>query len=50
MLASMRHLLRFIDLDSKFDAYGFVKKVLRFKSLFEQLILNTAYSPVLRSS
>lgn len=27
MLASMRHLLRFIDLEAKFDSYGFVKKV-----------------------
>ena len=27
MLASIRHLLRFIDLDSTFDAYGFTKKV-----------------------
>jgi flavin-dependent dehydrogenase len=27
MLASMRHFLRFIDLDSKFDQYGFKKKV-----------------------
>lgn len=27
MLASMRHFLRFIDLDSQFDSYGFVKKV-----------------------
>ena len=27
MLASMRHLLRFIDLDDKFNAYGFTKKV-----------------------
>ena len=27
MLASMRHFLRFIDLDSAFDSYGFVKKV-----------------------
>ncbi|MCJ1246514.1 hypothetical protein MMC30_003722 [Trapelia coarctata] len=26
MLASMRHFLRFIDLDSTFDAYGFTKK------------------------
>ncbi|KAK4112268.1 FAD/NAD(P)-binding domain-containing protein [Canariomyces notabilis] len=26
MLASMRHLLKFVELDSKFDAYGFVKK------------------------
>ncbi|KAK5991522.1 Flavin-dependent halogenase ascD [Cladobotryum mycophilum] len=26
MLASMRHLLRFIDLDKTFDQYGFVKK------------------------
>ncbi|KAJ5098538.1 hypothetical protein N7532_005539 [Penicillium argentinense] len=26
MLASMRHLLRFIDLDEAFDKYGFVKK------------------------
>ena len=27
MLASIRHLLRFIDLDSTFDGYGFTKKV-----------------------
>ena len=27
MVASMRHFLRFIDLDSTFDNYGFVKKV-----------------------
>jgi flavin-dependent dehydrogenase len=27
MLASMRHFLRFIDLDKEFDAYGFKKKV-----------------------
>ncbi|KAL8658456.1 MAG: hypothetical protein Q9226_000988 [Calogaya cf. arnoldii] len=27
MLASIRHLLRFIDLDSTFDKYGFAKKV-----------------------
>ncbi|PYH92917.1 FAD/NAD(P)-binding domain-containing protein [Aspergillus ellipticus CBS 707.79] len=27
MLASMRHLLRFIDLDQTFDQYGFTKKV-----------------------
>ena len=27
MVASMRHFLRFIDLDSTFDSYGFVKKV-----------------------
>ncbi|KAK4200409.1 tryptophan 2-halogenase, partial [Triangularia verruculosa] len=26
MLASMRHLLRFVELESKFDAYGFTKK------------------------
>ncbi|KAI9152368.1 Flavine halogenase ascD [Paramyrothecium foliicola] len=26
MLASMRHLLRFVDLDAKFDSYGFTKK------------------------
>jgi flavin-dependent dehydrogenase len=26
MLASMRHFLRFIDLDSTFDAHGFIKK------------------------
>lgn len=27
MLASMRHFLRFIDVDSTFDNYGFVQKV-----------------------
>lgn len=27
MLASMRHLLRFIDLEDKFESYGFIKKV-----------------------
>ena len=27
MLASMRHLLKFVELDGKFDSYGFVKKV-----------------------
>ena len=27
MLASMRHFLRFIDLDSTFDNHGFQKKV-----------------------
>lgn len=27
MLASMRHLLRFVDLEHKFESYGFVKKV-----------------------
>ena len=27
MLASLRHLLRFIDLDATFDRYGFTKKV-----------------------
>ena len=27
MIASMRHFLRFIDLDSTFDEYGFQKKV-----------------------
>lgn len=27
MLPSIRHFLRFIDLDSKFDSYGFVNKV-----------------------
>ncbi|KAK8054752.1 hypothetical protein PG994_009819 [Apiospora phragmitis] len=27
MLASMRHLLRFIDLEEKFESYGFIKKV-----------------------
>ena len=27
MLASMRHFLRFIDLDDTFDKYGFNKKV-----------------------
>lgn len=27
MVASMRHLLRFIDLEQKFESYGFVKKV-----------------------
>ncbi|PYH49689.1 NAD(P)/FAD-dependent oxidoreductase [Aspergillus saccharolyticus JOP 1030-1] len=27
MLASMRHLLRFIDLDQAFDKYGFTKKI-----------------------
>lgn len=27
MLPSIRHFLRFIDLDSKFDSYGFVQKV-----------------------
>ena len=27
MLASIRHYLRFIDLDSTFDNYGFTKKV-----------------------
>lgn len=32
MLASMRHFLRFIDLDRTFDEYGFTKKV-RFVSL-----------------
>jgi len=26
MLASMRHLLKFVDLEAKFDAHGFVKK------------------------
>ncbi|KAG9258401.1 uncharacterized protein F5Z01DRAFT_643164 [Emericellopsis atlantica] len=26
MLASMRHLLKFVELDTKFDQYGFVKK------------------------
>ncbi|KAK8137274.1 FAD/NAD(P)-binding domain-containing protein [Apiospora sp. TS-2023a] len=26
MLASMRHLLRFIDLEDKFESYGFIKK------------------------
>ncbi|KAJ0165998.1 Tryptophan 2-halogenase [Colletotrichum tanaceti] len=26
MLASMRHMLRFIDLEAKFDSYGFIKK------------------------
>lgn len=28
MLASMRHLLRIVDLDSVFDNYGFTKKVI----------------------
>lgn len=28
MLASMRHFLRFIDVDSEFDNYGFTKKVI----------------------
>jgi len=27
MLPSMRHFLRFIDLDETFDKYGFVQKV-----------------------
>jgi flavin-dependent dehydrogenase len=27
MLASMRHFLRFIDLEKKFDSYGFARKV-----------------------
>ena len=27
MVASIRHFLRFIDLDDTFDKYGFVKKV-----------------------
>jgi flavin-dependent dehydrogenase len=27
MLASMRHFLRFIDLDSTFDKFGFIRKV-----------------------
>lgn len=27
MLASIRHFLRFIDVDSTFDKYGFVQKV-----------------------
>ena len=27
MVASLRHFLRFIDLDNTFDNYGFVKKV-----------------------
>ena len=27
MVASMRHFLRFIELDETFDKYGFVKKV-----------------------
>ncbi len=27
MLASMRHFLRFIDLEKKFDSYGFTRKV-----------------------
>lgn len=27
MLPSIRHFLRFIDLDSTFDSYGFVQKV-----------------------
>ena len=27
MLASIRHFLRFIDVDSKFDEYGFTTKV-----------------------
>lgn len=34
MLASIRHFLRFIDLDSEFDSYGFTKKV----STFELII------------
>ena len=33
MVASMRHFLRFIDLDSTFDKYGFVKKVSPFPSV-----------------
>ena len=33
MVASMRHFLRFIDLDSTFDNYGFVKKVSPFPSV-----------------
>lgn len=31
MLPSMRHFLRFIDLDDKFDAHGFRHKVGRFR-------------------
>lgn len=27
MLASIRHFLKFVDLDTKFDEYGFQKKV-----------------------
>lgn len=27
MISAMRHFLRFIDLDTTFDNYGFVKKV-----------------------
>lgn len=27
MLASIRHFLKFVDLDKKFDSYGFQKKV-----------------------
>jgi hypothetical protein len=27
MLASIRHFLKFVDLDQKFDKYGFQKKV-----------------------
>ena len=30
MLASIRHFLRFIDLDAEFDSYGFTKKVSSF--------------------
>ena len=33
MLASIRHFLRFIDLDSVFDSYGFTKKVRSFDLL-----------------
>ena len=33
MVASMRHFLRFIDLDSTFDNYGFVKNVSPFPSV-----------------
>ncbi len=31
MVASIRHFLRFVDLDSTFDNYGFVKKVSPFR-------------------
>lgn len=34
MLASIRHFLRFIDLDSTFDNYGFRKKVSFFSFKF----------------
>lgn len=45
MLASMRHLLRFVDLDTTFNEYGFTKKV-SMMTVYLSLLVCSSYPGV----